>query len=125
VSNVFAEQRELIAGALSAAGVRAHTTVPARWTPPGAFVGPGDPYITREGANFGCEVVRHRVTLVISAGTNETQADDLDNMIVKALDALYALEDFDTGDVRRPRKVAVNGQAYPGVFVDLLAEVNR
>lgn len=126
--SVLAEQRKVIADALTAGGITAHTTVPDKWTPPGAFVGPGDPYITREAAFAnGGEIVNHQVTIVTARGTNGVRADELDELILDALDVLDGLADqgFGVGDVQQPGTVSVNGQAHLGVAIQVATEINR
>lgn len=123
--SVFRDQRESIRDALAGAGILAFATVPDRFNPPAAFVGPGDPYITREGMNYGVEQVRHQVTLVTGAGVNDVRADELDKLILTALDALYSLEEFDVGDVGRPGQVSLTGQSYLAAAIDLTAQIHR
>lgn len=127
--SVFADQRRAIVAALEAGGIRAATTVPDKWTPPGAFVGPGDPYVTRQadGLSFGAEVVRHLVTLVVARGTNDQRADELDEVILTALGLLDGLIDqgFGVGDVQQPGQVSINGQRHFGVSIEVTAEINR
>lgn len=127
--SILADQRQVIADALRAAGITAHTTVPDKWVPPGAFVGPGEPYITRQvdGVAFGGEVVNHMVTLIVERGTNDERADELDDLILQALGALDGLEPqgFGVGDVQQPGQLSVNGQPHLGVAVEVAIEINR
>lgn len=123
---VLADLRTAIAERLTDAGLNAYATVPAKWTPPGVFVGPGDPYITHEeGTAFGVEVIRHQVTVVAAPGTNDIQADALDSLILNTLDALYDLDDHDVGDVERPGQVSINGQAHLAVAITLSTQIRR
>lgn len=122
---MLADHRTAITAALDAVGITAHTVVPERWAPPGVFVGPGDPYISREGMTFGGEIVRYAVTLVVASGTNEVRAAELDALILRALDALYGLEDFDVADVERPGQVSINGEAHLATSIDVTTQIHR
>lgn len=123
--SVFSEQRQQIAEAVGTPEVPAFSTLPSRFAPPAIFVGPGDPYITREGMTFGGEQVRHQVTVVTAAGVNEQRADELDALIVNTLDALYVLEDFDVGEVGRPGQVSIGGQSYLAAAIDVTTQIHR
>jgi hypothetical protein len=124
---VLAQQRQQIADALKAAGLHAFTIVPEKWTPPGVFVGPGDPYITREGAAFGGEVVNLAVTVVAARGTNDVRANELDDLVLRTLDVLYGLDEhgFGVGDVARPGSVAINSQTHLGTSIAIATEIHR
>lgn len=121
----FSARRDALATALRQAGIPAFATKPDKFSPPAAFVGPGDPYITREGANFGGEVLHHEVVVVTRSGVNDKRADDLDQLITKALDALYALDDFDTGEVGRPGQINVSGQSHLAAAISVSCQIHR
>lgn len=125
--SVYADQRRQIRDVLTEAGINAYATAPERVTPPCAFVGPGDPYITRDGAGMGAEIVRHAVTVVVAAGVNDQRADDLDEFIGTVLDALESLFDdgFDVGDVDQPGSVSINQQAHLGTVIAVSRETER
>jgi hypothetical protein len=125
VSNVLTDLRVAIKATLDAAGFRTFITVPSQVTPPCAFVSPADPYLTREGATFGGEIVRHRVVVVTSAGINDTTAESLDALLLTALDALYASDDWDVDSVGSPGPIAINGSQYLAVPIELQQEIHR
>ncbi|GAA5154782.1 hypothetical protein GCM10023340_38880 [Nocardioides marinquilinus] len=91
---------------------------------PCAFVGPGSPYITGTGANFGCEIVRHVVTVVAGTADGDSREDELDDLIARVLPVLEALraQGFVIGDVRGPGVIGINGKPYLAAPIDVLIE---
>lgn len=123
--NALTEVRTRLADLLKDAGFHAFSIVPAKVTPPVAMVAPGEPYVTREGATFGGEIVRCNVVLTTGRGVNDKTAAEIDELLLKALDALEAADDFVVGDVGQPGQVALNNQNYLGVSVEVLTEIHR
>lgn len=117
--------RDTIQAAMQVAGLHAFSVVPERAVPPMAWVAPGDPYVTREGATFGGEIVRHEVVLVAPAGVNEVMAGELDELIVTALDALEANPDLFVSDVGQPGRIQINGQQYLAAAIAVSTEIRR
>ena len=125
MSNALTDLRTAIKATLDEAGFRTFITVPTQVTPPCAFVSPGDPYVTREGATFGGEIVRHRIVIVTSAGINDTTTESLDALLLTALDALYTSGDWDVEEVGAPGPVGLNGASYLAVPIDLQQQIHR
>lgn len=117
MSNELTALREQLETTLQGAGLAAYATLPERWTPPGVFVGPDLPYLDFEGATFGGVLVHHQLTLVTAAGTNDTQAEALDDLILTVLG--LDLGDYQVQTVDQPGRVTLNGQSYLGVAVHL------
>ncbi len=123
--SVLSDLRDQVCSHLESAGLHAFTMKPDRFAPPAVFVGPGSPYVTREGANFGNELVRHSVTVVAAAGTNEKRANDLDEDLLKALDALYVLDGFGVGEVGQPGQIRVGGESYLATSIEVATDIHR
>lgn len=125
MSNDLTVLRERLVAQLTTAGFNAHQVMPERTAVPVVWVIPGDPYLSREGATFGGLIVRHQVNFAAAAGTNEVAAEALDAMLLDVLDAVDALEDFDSGDVDRVGLAAINGQQYLAAGINVLTEIRR
>lgn len=122
--NAVSERREALQAALIAAGVAAFATKPERVTPPFAFVGPGEPYLTTDGATFNGEILQLEVVVVVKPGVNETRATELDDLILLALDAASGA-DFAVRDVGRPGQISLGGQAHIAAVLTVETEINR
>lgn len=105
--------------------VAVHVTVPDHASAPMVFVAPGSPYVTREGANFGGEIVRLNVIPVAAAGSNDQAAEDLDGLVLRVLDALEPSETFVAGDVDLPGQVVINGQSHLACSIEVTTEIRR
>jgi hypothetical protein len=99
--------------------------VPAKVTPPFAFVGPGFPYVTYEGATFHAFIAHFSVGVVAGRGTNEAAAEELDDLVLQVLDAVAADGGFQANDVERPGRISLNGQEYLACTIDIQTEIHR
>lgn len=124
MSDDLATVRCRLRDAVRSAGLSAFATVPERVTPPVAFVGPGDPYVSTEGANFGSEIVRCEVVVVASPGVNDRTANELDSLILTAFDAAAAAQ-FAITDVQRPGQITLGGQKYVAAVINVWTEIHR
>lgn len=124
MTNALTLARAAVKDALTTGGMNAHVILPERVTPPLAWIAAGDPYITREGANFGGEIVHHEVVVAVGAGVNEVKAEGLDDLILKALDALDAA-DLHVSNVGQPGTVSIGGQKCLAVAIDVQTEIHR
>ena len=125
MSNLIVEKRNALREALSAADLNIYVTKPSKGlTFPLAFIAPGDPYITTEGAAFGSEIVNFDIVLVPKAGITEERANELDDLILQALDAVFAA-DFDTTRVERPGSITLNGSDYVAAVVTASTQIHR
>ena len=111
--------REGVAAALTEAGLNGMDYVGERTVPPLAAVVPDAPYVQApEGATpFGHYDVRIQVLLVGGKGTNQANADDLDDRIERALVALS--DEYDVTEVSQPAEVQINGSAYVGAVLSI------
>lgn len=123
MSNQLAGVREGLQVSLEGAELRVFTIVPEVYTPPAIILEADDPYISLEGAVFGGFLVHHRLIVVGVAGINEVSVADLDERLLKALDAIP--DDHAIDDVARPGRWDVNGQTYPAAVISVHTEVIR
>lgn len=105
---------------------------PDRFAPPAVFIGPGSPYITRQDATFGGEIVRHQITAVVATGTNEARAIELDDLVLDVLGRLYDLppwgehqQPWGVGDVQQPGQISVGNQPHLAVAIEVAIEIHR
>lgn len=116
--------RKDTASRLTAAGVPAWAFVPERITPPAAVVLPDHPYVSGDEADgltmCGNFRVRLRVNVLAGPGTNELTADNLDELVVQAVNELDR-GGFATLTVSEPAEVELNGAAYLGTVISLEA----
>lgn len=125
MTNAFTDARTKVKAAVAVGVANTFTVVPERATPPMAWVAPGDPYITREGATFGGEILRFEVVLVASSGVNETQADELDGLITTAMDALDLDDDLHVLDVGQPGRITIGTGKYLAAAIAVQLEIHR
>jgi hypothetical protein len=95
---------------------------------PLVYVAPGNPYLSRSGANYGAETVRCNLVCVAEPGDNDVATEQLDAMVLAVIDAVDAMEDFwvDTDDtVDLPGQVQINGQIHLAVSVEVQTEIRR
>lgn len=87
---------ELAQLATAAAGMPVTAHLGPKLTPPGGFVIPGSPYLTK-GSTFGAFLIRLEVHLAVGAVNNETATQKLDpaleELIVAAATAGWGIED--------------------------------
>jgi hypothetical protein len=126
MTNSLTDHRTILKDLLVAGGLE-HTfvIVPPKATPPMVFVGPGSPYITYEGATFGGVIAHFDVGIVAGKGTNETAAEELDEMVLEVLDAIRAAGTFQANDVDRPGRINLNGQEHLACSIDVQTEIHR
>lgn len=128
MTNALTEVREKLATVLTDVGLHAFKTVPDRAVPPMVYVAPGSPYVSYEGAAFRGEIVRCNVIPVASRGTNDGAAEELDDLVLKVLDALRqreGLDEFLVNDVGLPGQVTLNGQQHLAVAIEVQTEIQR
>lgn len=121
MTGALVAKRAELRDALTAAGMFAFSTLPENADPPMAYVAPGDPYVSAEGASFGAVIAHHQVVLVAGPGVNEVRADELDEMVETALTAVADL--VGTFEVDRPGSIDINGQAYIAVAIFTQTEI--
>lgn len=120
MSNALEDLRQELVTALNTAQLDAHSPVPEKASPPVTLVGPGDPYISLEEANYGCVVVRHDIVLAVGKGINDVNAAEVDRRFLLALSALPP--QFNVAD-SRVGQVSLNGQTYTGGVLSVLTEI--
>ena len=65
---------------------------------------------------------------IAARGTNEVNADQLDELVLQVLDAVRAapeLVEFTLGDVGQPGQALINGQPHLGVDIEIQTEIHR
>lgn len=105
--------------------LQAFTVVPEEGDPPMVWVAPGSPYVTREEANLGAEIVRCNAVILASTGDNDISAEELDGLILQVKDAIDDSEEFWAGDVGLPGTAPFAGQSYLAVSVEAQTEIRR
>lgn len=126
MTNALTDHRTLLRDILSDAGIdHAFVIVPERVTPPFAYVGPGLPYVTYEGATFGGMIAHFAVGVVASKGTNEVAAEELDDLVLRVLDAVAADGRYQVNEVDNPGRITLNGQTYLACSIDIQTEIHR
>lgn len=120
MTNPLEALRIQLAAALNTAQLDAHLTVPEAVTPPATFVGPSDPYITLEGASYGCLIVRHSIVIAVAAGLNEVTAGEVDRRLLAVLAVLPSEFTVTNSFVGQ---VPLNGQTYTGGSISVLTEI--
>lgn len=114
---------ELLADSTTFEDVTVLPELPEKATPPFVVVGPGDPYVSFEGAPFGYRRVHLAVTFVSERGTNDVRAGQLDEAIIAIVETIEADGDFMVVQVEQPGSVAINGQSHLAVSVTVMTEV--
>ncbi len=126
MTNDLTQVRTDLKGLLEAADFFAFTIIPERATPPFAYVMPGLPYLSFEGATYGGGViVRCNVGVVAKRGANESTAEALDLMVLQVLDAVDQQDGFVVSEVDLPGQVTINGQAHLAVSIEVQKEIHR
>ena len=104
---------------LTAGGLRVQTHLPERLVPPLAIIGAGSPYV-ESGDTFGTFAVRHTVFLIAARAANETATEELDALVMNAVDAVMDATGWGVERVDQPSMVEANGAHYLGTTVDLI-----
>lgn len=126
MTNELTQVREDLKALLTAAEFFAFTTVPERAVPPMAYVAPGFPYMSYDGASYGGGViVRCNVVVIAKRGTNDVAAEALDDMVLRVIDAVDGSEDFLVSQVDIPGQISINGQLHLGVSIEVQREIQR
>lgn len=119
-------EREALKGVVDGAGgLTAYSSLPDDAAAPLIYVAPGDPYLSREGANYGCEIVTFSLVIVGSSGVNEAVIDELDEQLEAVIAVLDASDYVDgVGDVRAGQ-IPFGGHALPALIIPIATEINR
>lgn len=125
MTTLKAEREKLRDAIDDAGGLKAFSSVPDHGAPPLIYVAPGDPYLSREGANFGNEILNLALVIVGSGGVNEFVIDELDTFLEAVIDVLDTTDYADgVGDVR-PGQIRFSGQELPALVIPISTEINR
>lgn len=106
---------------LEAAQIRTETHLPERVTPPLAIIGAGSPYV-EPGDTFGTFAVRFTIFLVAARAANETATDELDAMVLKAVDAIMGAGGWGVARVDQPSMLEANGAHYLSTAMDVITQ---
>lgn len=117
--SALADVRSAVNLTLSAAGLASYAHPEEVTDLPCAFVGPGDPYLSGEGAAFGAWNVNIVVVVVAGPGDNQAQADQVDALLLQALAALEAA-DHAVASVDSPGRIALQGGSYLAAVIRLV-----
>lgn len=123
MTNPLTSARTDLKQVLVDADVNAFSIPPAKASPPFAYVGPGLPYLTFEGATFGGRIANLSVVVVAGKGTNEMAAEELDELILTTVDAIEATDDFRVLEVDNPGQLKLNGQDYLATSMTVQREI--
>ena len=124
--NPILEARIGLRDLLDGDGVQAFTTEPDKATPPLVFVSPGYPYVSHEGAfAIGTRRANLIATVVASAGVNDVQADELDDLVLRVLDLVDRSRTHYITLVDRPGRITLNGQSYLACNVEVARDLPR
>lgn len=126
--NQLGALKQVLADALTGAGLDALPREPARVSPPVALVSPASPYLSA-GETFGTRRVRLRVRLVAQAGENADE--DLDTALLAAVPAIEDAPAPGSGlgaswtvdEVTEPYLLLANGASYPALDVVATTEI--
>lgn len=124
--SALTDARKALETALKAAlgeAVQVFAIIPERVVPPFVAIGPSDPYIDYEGAAFGGRIVHLTASCVVAPGTNDRQADALDELIEQVVISVDDTGDFAVERVVQPGQLAINNQAHLGASVMVRTEV--
>ena len=117
-NNFLKSSRQEIKLQLTPLAEQVYETIPARVNAPCFIVSPGSPYV-EEGETFTDFAVRFEVVALAGVATNEVISEELDTLIINALDALdtWGIEGVDT-----PSQFEINGANYLGTRINVVAE---
>lgn len=104
-------------------GAKAYVTVPEEAGPPLVTIAAGRPYISYEGANFGCAIVRHQVLAIVEPGENESEDEALDALVLEVIAALAGTR-FTVEEVDQPGEYTVIGQSCLGVSLSVWTDAD-
>lgn len=140
MSNVLTDARVGLAAALVDAGLPAYTTAPEDPAPdddeflddddqptsayPLIYVVPWEPYVDWPDGTFGGQAVMHlNVSVVSAAGLSDTEAEQVDGLLVDAVAALTGIEDWHIVQVLQPGKVTINNDAHLACAIECVRSV--
>lgn len=114
--NTLKSVRQEIGFQLGAVGIPHYEFIPSRVNVPAALIEPGSPYM-EQADTFAEFTIRMSVVLLVSGSNNEEATDELDQLIVTAIDAL---DTFDIESVSSPDGFEINAAQYLGTRVNLI-----
>ena len=121
VSNFLKEGRAEISLQLGTIGEGLiYTHIPQRPNPPCFIVSPGSPYV-EEGETFTEFRCRFDVLILAGHAQNEGETENLDDLIIKSLDAL---ETWDIEGVEQPSQFEINGSYFLGTKITISQDKN-
>ena len=119
--NTVTEFRTAVADCLREAGFKAFEYVHEKPVAPCVLVVPDDPYLVG-GSTFGSFQIRLTVALIPAKGINKQRAEELDEMLVRAITALDT-NDFDGLEVASPEDLRLNDVSHIGVRITVEADI--
>ncbi|WP_146777795.1 hypothetical protein [Rhodococcus wratislaviensis] len=123
--NVLSELRKEVKDLLNDAGLRAYDYMENKAVPPFAVVIPDDPYLMPSDTFGGKLNIRFKVFVAGPKGLSNKQAQDTEDMIIKAILALR--EEYDITDVTSPlprELIQLNDVTVFGSEITIEATIN-
>lgn len=122
--NVLSELRKEVKDILNSAGLRAFDYMENKAVPPFAVVIPDDPYLMPSDTFGGKLTIRFKVFIAGPRGLSNKQAQDTEDMIIKAI--LVLREEYDILNVSSPlpRELIQNNVEVFGSEIDIEATIN-
>lgn len=125
VVNVLTMTRQNVCDALEAGGITATAWVPSNLYPPCALVGSAPEYVTTPIGDNPFRT-RHGVTMqvLLLAGNqmDESVLEEVDNLIVNAVDAL---DDWDVTEVTAPFEfTTTDGYTFTAAMLTVVSNIN-
>lgn len=106
------DMRDAIGEAMVNAGLdKFYTYLPERPVAPCAILGSDNPFITMDGDYNPEFTVNWRLQIIAGHGTNQKKTENIDELIVDVLTALWEIEDISDIEVSAPFEETINGAA--------------
>lgn len=121
-SNAITAIRESVSQLLKAVGIPCVPFLPERVSPPVAVVTGANPYISFEGTGLCEGDLNLQINLVAKYGANATETNDLDTLLMKAINALID-EGYAVTNVSAPSILTVNNANFLTVDLSISASI--
>jgi hypothetical protein len=104
------DMRDAIGTALEEAGLdKFYTYLPERPIAPCAILGSDNPFITLDGDYNPEFTVNWRLQVIAGHGTNQKKTENIDELIIDVLTAMWSIEDISDIEVSAPFEETING----------------
>lgn len=106
--------------ALTTAGLSNYDYLPPQIHPPVVLIEPADPYL-QDAETFGGFIVTFDLYVITRRGTGQTQTQELDELLVKTVEAVS--DGWDLAEVGRPYSLQVASTRYLTATVTVQTEI--